>query len=63
MKDARGQSKAERQYYDRQNLQACIVCGRLFTRRVAKVCSITCQSLKDLNDGKGSEYDPTDAEQ
>jgi hypothetical protein len=43
MKDIRGQSKAERQYLARTNVQACSICGRYFTaRRADPICSIAC---------------------
>jgi hypothetical protein len=34
LKDIRKQQKAERAFYQRDELQQCIVCGRLFVRRV-----------------------------
>ena len=41
--DARGQARAERDYKAHNDVQACAVCGRLFTRYVRdKTCSIAC---------------------
>jgi hypothetical protein len=42
MNDIRGQRRAEKQFYDRDILQQCVVCGRLFCRRKDKVCSMDC---------------------
>jgi hypothetical protein len=47
MKDARGQAKRERAYYQRDELQQCIVCARLFVRRRDNVCSISCKAKLD----------------
>jgi hypothetical protein len=33
MKDVRDRAKRERQYYASNDLQRCVVCGRLFCRR------------------------------
>jgi hypothetical protein len=40
MRDIRGQAKRERASYQRQDVQACRVCGRLFVRRKGDVCSM-----------------------
>jgi hypothetical protein len=42
MKDQRGQAKAERAFLARQDVQQCVVCGRLFCRRRDNVCSVSC---------------------
>jgi hypothetical protein len=42
VRNARGQAKREREFYGRENLQKCAVCGRLFVRRKDNVCSIAC---------------------
>jgi hypothetical protein len=34
--------KAERAYYQRDELRRCAVCGRLFAQRKDKVCSRSC---------------------
>jgi hypothetical protein len=39
----RKQQKAERQFYQRDELQQCTVCGRLFVRRKDNVCSMACR--------------------
>jgi hypothetical protein len=44
--DARGQAKAERQFYQRDELQQCRVCGRLFVRRKGDICSRACLEKK-----------------
>jgi hypothetical protein len=36
-------AKAERQFYQRDELQQCAVCGRLFVRRKDNVCSMACR--------------------
>jgi hypothetical protein len=42
--DARGQARAERDYKAHNDVQACAVCGRLFTRHGKdRVCSIDCR--------------------
>jgi hypothetical protein len=52
--DARGAKKAERHYYDRTNLQACIVCGRLFTnKRKDAICSIACAEKAEAEKKEG----------
>jgi hypothetical protein len=44
-KDQRGAAKAERQYLDRANVQACRICGRYFTKaRAEPICSIACRA-------------------
>jgi hypothetical protein len=41
--DARGQAKAERNYRAHNDVQACTVCGRLYTRYARdRTCSIAC---------------------
>jgi hypothetical protein len=40
--DIRKQQKAERAYYQRDELQQCRICGRLFVRRKGDVCSVAC---------------------
>jgi hypothetical protein len=43
MQPARARLKAERDYKARNDVQACTVCGRLFTRHVKnRVCSRVC---------------------
>ena len=50
MRDIRKQQKAERNYYQRQGeLQACVVCGRLFCRRKDVVCSMACKGKLDAD--------------
>jgi len=39
--------KMGREYYQRQDAQACRVCGRLFCRRKDKVCSMACKAKAD----------------
>jgi hypothetical protein len=42
-RDARGQTRREQDYIARNEVQACTICGRLFTRHVKdSVCSIAC---------------------
>jgi hypothetical protein len=53
MNDIRGQRRAERDFYARDNLQQCVVCGRLFCRRKDKVCSLTC--LKKQEEARHSD--------
>jgi hypothetical protein len=45
--DIRKQQKAERAYYQRDELQQCTVCGRLFVRRKDNVCSMACKAKAD----------------
>jgi hypothetical protein len=47
LKDIRKQQKAERNYYQRDEVQACKVCGRLFVRRRDTVCSMACKAKAD----------------
>jgi len=42
LKDVRGAMKAEAAYYRKDNLQACRICGRLFTKRRDDICSMAC---------------------
>jgi hypothetical protein len=50
LRDIRKQQKAERNYYQRQGeLQACVVCGRLFCRRKDVVCSMACKGKLDAD--------------
>jgi hypothetical protein len=43
MQHARDRLKAERDYNSRNEVQACIICGRLFTRHAKdRVCSREC---------------------
>jgi hypothetical protein len=43
-RDARNAQRSEQNYNARNEVQTCIVCGRLFTRHVKdKVCSIDCK--------------------
>jgi hypothetical protein len=44
MQDIRNQRKAERQFYQRDELQQCSVCGRLFVRGKGNVCSMACKA-------------------
>jgi len=46
MQDARGRAKRERHFYARGDVRACEVCGRLFTKRADRVCSIACAEKK-----------------
>jgi hypothetical protein len=43
MRDVRKRQKVERNYYQRDEVQACRVCGRLFVRRRDTVCSAACK--------------------
>jgi hypothetical protein len=47
MQNIRAVSKAEKQFYNRTNLQQCVVCGRWFCRRKDNVCSIACSEKAD----------------
>jgi hypothetical protein len=47
MRDIRKRVKAERAYYQRDELQQCTVCGRLFVRRKDTVCSMSCKAEAD----------------
>jgi hypothetical protein len=47
LKDIRKQQKAERAFYQRDELQQCRICGRLFVRRKGDICSMTCQAKAD----------------
>jgi hypothetical protein len=49
LRDIRQQQKASRAYYQRDELQQCIVCGRLFCRRKDTVCSAACKAKADAN--------------
>jgi hypothetical protein len=51
LRDIRKQQKAERQFYQRNDLQACRVCGRLFCRRKDTVCSMSCKAIADAAPG------------
>jgi hypothetical protein len=51
MRDVRKRAKAERQFYQRNDLQTCIVCGRLFCRRKDTVCSMSCKAIADAAPG------------
>jgi hypothetical protein len=42
MQHARQQRRAQKDYYARNGVQRCVVCGRLFVRRRDNVCSIAC---------------------
>ena len=44
MRDIRKQQKAERQFYQRDELQQCRVWGRLFVRHKGDVCSMSCKA-------------------
>jgi hypothetical protein len=47
MKDVRQRAKAERAFDRRNELRACRVCGRYFTRvRKEAICSIACLELE-----------------
>jgi len=41
-KNARAEAQRERQFYGRQDLQRCTVCGRPFVRRKDDICSMAC---------------------
>jgi hypothetical protein len=43
MRDVRNAKRAERAYFAREATQRCTVCGRKFTMRAEKVCSIDCK--------------------
>jgi hypothetical protein len=43
--------KREREFYERDNVQSCRICGRYFTRRKDDVCSIACLE-KQNQEGK-----------
>jgi hypothetical protein len=45
MRNERGRLKAERDYNAKNELQRCVVCGRLFVRRKDNVCSIAAEKL------------------
>jgi hypothetical protein len=36
-----------REYYQRQDVQACRVCGRLFVKRKGDICSMSCKAKAD----------------
>lgn len=42
MRDAKSWQRAQRDFYVRDDVQACICCGRYFTRRKDNVCSMSC---------------------
>jgi hypothetical protein len=44
MKNIRDQIRKQAEYYRSSPLQRCIICGRLFTLRVERVCSRDCQA-------------------
>jgi hypothetical protein len=50
--------KAEREFYTRDNVQACVICGRLFTKRRDNVCSIACleKQKEKGNEEHGSDH-------
>jgi ferredoxin len=54
MKNQRGISKSERAYYARNDLQKCVVCGRLFCRRKDNVCSRDCLAKLEASEKKAS---------
>ena len=54
MRDIRKQQKADRQFYQRDELQQCTVCGRLFVRRKDVVCSMSCKEKAALRDQKSA---------
>jgi predicted nucleic acid-binding Zn ribbon protein len=37
---------------DREEVQACVVCGRYFIRRKDRVCSITCAEVAKQNEDR-----------
>jgi hypothetical protein len=42
-KNANAEARRKTQFYARQDIQQCVVCGRWYTRRVKdQVCSIAC---------------------
>jgi hypothetical protein len=47
MQHAREQRRAEKDYYAKNDLQQCVVCGRWFYRRKDNVCSIACAQKVD----------------
>ena len=52
LKDVRGISKAEAAFYRGNNVQACIVCGRYFTKRSERVCSISCAAKAEEDEAR-----------
>jgi hypothetical protein len=42
--------KREQEFYRRQDVQACRVCGRLFVRRKGDVCSMSCKEKAEADD-------------
>ena len=52
LKDARGLAKAERQFFARHGLQACIICGRYFTKRAERVCSMSCAAKAEEDEAR-----------
>jgi len=47
-KNARAEAQRERQF--KGNLQACVVCGRYFTKRAERVCSISCAAKAEQDE-------------
>jgi hypothetical protein len=47
--NARGRARAEKQFYSRDNVQQCVVCGRWFCRRKDRVCSTDCLKKQEAN--------------
>ena len=60
MRDVRKRQKAVRHFYQRDELQACRVCGRYFTaRRKEPICSMSCRAR--LDSGQEGRQSSTDA--
>jgi hypothetical protein len=59
LKNVRDLAKRERQYFARNDLQACIVCGRYFTRaRADRICSRDCLEKSQQPAGQGPGETP-----
>jgi hypothetical protein len=55
LRDVRKRLKAERNYYQRDEVQACRVCGRYFTKHARDaVCSAACKEKATERDKKSS---------
>ena len=50
-RNATAEARREAQFYARQDVQQCIVCGRWFCRRKDNVCSIACEAEARKADG------------
>jgi hypothetical protein len=58
LKNVRDLAKRERQFYARDDLQQCVVCGRWFCRRRDNVCSIACLEKSQQPAGNGAGETP-----